>query len=416
MSAPNSLPPAKQSSDVHSDTAPEDAAHFQPSVRPSAKRRTLAIAVASVISGGLCLLALGYHRPKPADASTPEGISVAGNAVILASGAPQWQAVKLAPVKASQEQWSDPVPASVKVDETKAARVGSPLSGRVLRVFTELGEPVRAGQSLFSVASPDLAELTDAEAQTRVELETAKLQHERIQALIEAKALPGKEGIVSQAELRSAEIRHNLTVSKLSALKVGSNSEAEFVVKAPRAGTVVAKNVLPGQEVGAAAEANLITLADLSTVWVVAELFESNMIGIHRGTKVRITVASDADLLLEGQVDIVSEVVDPERHTVPVRVRFENRERRLRPNTFARMQFLSAAVPGTVEVAATALVTDGEQQSVYVEERPSVLTRRAVVAGPVRQGRVLILSGLKVGETVVETGAILLDNQVSLAQ
>jgi membrane fusion protein, heavy metal efflux system len=380
------------------------------------RTRVIGVAVGAALAT-LCIgAAMRFQRPSPAEALPNPNIQVQGQAVVIAPGAPQWQVLKLGEAKASAERWTDPVAASVRVDEANAARVGSPLGGRVQRVLVQLGEPVHAGQSLFSVASPDLAELTDAEMQARVDLQMAKQQADRVAALIEARAIPAKDGLTSQSELARAEIRHSLSVSKLRALRVGSSSDNEFVVKAPRAGTVVAKNVLPGQEVGASSDSNLITIADLSTVWVVAELFESNASGIKPGTPVRVHLASEPDLQLEGKVDRVSEVVDPERHTLPVRVTFANPERRLKPNTFARMQFLSAPTSGAVEIAAGALVTDGEQQAVFVRDESGAFTRRNVVAGTVRQGRVIVFSGLKSGETVVESGAVLLDNQVALSR
>jgi RND family efflux transporter MFP subunit len=381
----------------------------------SARSRVIGLGSGVAIAALCIAAALRFQRPTPAEAAPNPNIQVKGQGVSIAAGAPQWQVLKLGEAKASPERWTEPVPASVRVDEANAARVGSPLGGRVQRVLVQLGEPVHAGQPLFSVSSPDLAELTDAEVQARLDLQTAKQQAERIAALIEARAIPAKDGITSQSELARAEIRHSLAVSKLRALRVGSSSDNEFVVKAPRAGTVVAKNVLPGQEVGANGDSNLITIADLSTVWVVADVFESNATGIKSGTSVRVHLASEPDLQLEGTVDRISEVVDPERHTLPVRVTFPNPERRLKPNTFARMQFLSAPNVGAVEVAAGALITDGEQQAVFVRENAGTFTRRNVVAGTVRQGRVVVFSGLNAGETVVESGAVLLDNQITLS-
>ena len=111
----------------------------------------------------------------------------------------------------------------------------------------------------------------------------------------------------------------------------------------------------------------------------------------------------------------VSSVVDPERHTVGVRVKLSNADGRIRPNTFAEVRFLSTSAHDTTEVAASALVSDGAKQYVYVQDVPGHFTRRDVVAGAVRDGRISIVSGLKPDETVVEQGAVLLDNQIDLS-
>jgi len=96
-------------------------------------------------------------------------------------------------------------------------------------------------------------------------------------------------------------------------------------------------------------------------------------------------------------------------------VKLDNREGRMRPNMFAEVSFRTLAAPGSVEMAATALVSDGAKQYAYVLEGAGHFVRRTVVAGPQRDGKVTVISGLKAGETVVEQGAVLLDNQIDLS-
>src|SRR6185369_6288806 len=109
----------------------------------------------------------------------------------------------------------------------------------------------------------------------------------------------------------------------------------------------------------------------LSQVWVVAELFEADAIGISEGTEAKITSPSIPDLALEAKVDMVSAVVDPTRHTVPVRVRLPNTTGLLKPNIFAQMRFSVRPPEGSGEVAASALVSDGAKQYVYVQTETS---------------------------------------------
>jgi len=113
---------------------------------------------------------------------------------------------------------------------------------------------------------------------------------------------------------------------------------------------------------------------------------------------------------------MVSSVGDPERHTLPVRVRLANADRRLRPNVYARVRFSVQQPQATVEIATTAIVSDGEHQYVYVQDSPGHFARREVVAGSAHEGRMPILRGLSPGETIVEDGAILLDNQIQITQ
>jgi RND family efflux transporter MFP subunit len=317
-------------------------------------------------------------------------------------------------VKASEVHWSEPVPARVKIDETRAARVGSPLAGRVTQVFVELGQSVKLGDPLFTVASPDIAGLRAEREKAQVDFEITKERLARTRAMVEARAVPQKDELDADQQYRQAVLALKLSQSKLHSLKVSSRAENEFTVVAPRDGVVVEKNVLPAQQIGS--DPGLMSVADLGSVWVVAEIFEADSIGIVAATPAKITSPAMPDLAVEATVEMVSAVVDPTRHTVPVRVRLENPDRRLKPNIFAQMRFSVSPPPGSVEIAASALVTDGAKQFVYVQTAEGRFTRREVVAGSAREGQVPILKGLKPGEIVVEEGAILLDNQVALSK
>ena len=110
---------------------------------------------------------------------------------------------------------------------------------------------------------------------------------------------------------------------------------------------------------------------------------------------------------------MVSSVVDPARHTLPVRIRLANRQGLLRPNLYARVRFACAPPPGAVDVPASAVLSDGERQYVYGGEGGH-FSRRDVSVGAAHEGRVAVLAGLRVGETVAAEGAILLDNQLDL--
>ncbi len=182
----------------------------------------------------------------------------------------------------------------------------------------------------------------------------------------------------------------------------------------PRDGVVLAKRVLPAQQVSV--EGGLVDVADLAQVWVVAELFEADAAGVVAGTPVEIRLPALPDLVLEARVDMVSSVVDPVRHTLPVRVRLDNAKGLLRPNARAQMRFAVEPRPGSGEVAASAIVSDGARQYVFVQAELGRLTRRLVIAGSAREGKAPILSGLQPGEVVVEEGAILLDNQVTIVR
>jgi RND family efflux transporter MFP subunit len=372
------------------------------------------VAGALVISAISIWAASGFSREPPPPPPEAKGMKVGNDNVTLAADAPQWKVLRTGAAKAGAVRWSEPVPARVKIDETRAARMGSPLAGRVTHVYVELGQAVKLGDPLFSVSSPDIAGLRSEREKAQVDLEITKERLQRTRAMVEARAVPQKDELDADQQYRQASLALKLAQSKLASLKVSAKAENEFTVIAPRDGVVVEKNVLPAQQIGS--DPSLISVADLSSVWVVADVFEADAVGVAEGTAAKITSPAIPDLAIEAKVEMVSAVVDPQRHTIPVRVRIESPDRRLKPNIFAQMRFSVTPPEGSVEVPATSLLTDGAKQFVYVQSTEGKFVRREVVAGSAREGKVPILRGLKPDEVVVEEGAILLDNQVALAR
>jgi len=386
------------------------------SLRPGGTRRRITGAVVAVILSAIAVIAAArFERTPPPPPTVSNTVAVTGSAISITSGAPQWDVIRLGKAEPATEHWSDPVPGYVRVDETQAARVGAPLGGRVQKVFAELGQVVAVGTPLFSVASPDLAALRAEVEHSKIDLAAAKTTFDRVHAIVQARALPEKEEIQAGQMLSQAELAATAASSRMSSLKVSTQGYGEFIVKSPRAGQVAEKSVLPGQEIDAGAQGNLMMIADLSTVWVVAELFESDTIGVHPGTKTHVTVASAPGRVFDAEVQTVAAVVDPERHSIPIRVALQNPDGALKPNTFARMQFFTQAPPGSVDIPSSALVTDGSNQYVYTRSPEGKFARKRVTAGAAREGRVIVTEGLVTGDIVVERGAILLDNQIQLA-
>jgi cobalt-zinc-cadmium efflux system membrane fusion protein len=386
-----------------------------PVLRTPPKSGRLLSIVLAALGGATAIVAAALFSTKPPEVvPPPPGMKVGDQEVTLTANAPQWSVLRLGKATEPREIYSDPVPARVRIDETVAARVGSPLAGRINSVFVELGQKVKKGDALFTVASGDLPTLRGELAKASVDVEVARAQYQRVHDMVAARLMPGKEELAAAAQKREAELAQQAAESKLQALRVTSTkNDNEFKVTAPRDGVVVEKSVLPAQEVDS--NTTLMQIADVSDVWVLADLFESDASGIAQGTPARVTLPSLPGFTIDAKVESVSAVVDADRHSVPVKVRLPNADGRLKPNQYAEMRFRVAVPSGTCEVAASALVSDGATQYVYVQEAPGKLVRRNVVTGPMREGQVVIVQGLKVGETVVEQGGILLDNQIELS-
>lgn len=376
----------------------------------SGRSLRIPILIASVLlGGGAILMARQYHRADPPVDVPAPGMTVGKDSVTLAEGAPMWSVVKVAPAEPAQPHWSDPVPARIVFDETRTSRLGSPLAGRVTAVLVERGQRVKAGEALFTVSSPSLAELRAELAKSTVERATAKASLERVQALVDGGSIPAKELVTAKQEVAEAELAVSLANQKLSSLRVAGVGDAAFTVNAPRDGVVVEKNIAVGQEIDTGAGA-VMAIADLSVVWVVADLFENDVGALTSGARAKVVIGQAE---VDGAVDQVSSVVDPERHTVPVRVKLANAEGVLRPNSYAEIRFFDPSA-AKVALPAAAVLSDGATSYVYTRTKTNELRRRDVTVGSVSDGKIPVLAGLEPGDPVVTQGAILLDNQIQL--
>ena len=266
------------------------------------------------------------------------------------------------------------------------------------------------------MSSPNIAELRAEKEKADVDLKVTRATVERVKAVVAAHAAAEKEILAAEQEFHQAEVAYQLALAKMRTLDVTTAAGNEVTVSAPRAGTILEKNVAAAQRVSPDGADALVVVADLSTVWVVADLFEADAQAIGEGAPARVSSPSLPDVAaLDGSVDMVSAVVDPARHTIPIRVRLANPGRALRPHVYAQVRFLTGQAARGAEVQASAVMTDGSQSYVYVQESNGRFVKRVIVAGPIRDGRVLVLSGLNAGEIVVEQGAVLLDNQIDLS-
>ena len=160
---------------------------------------------------------------------------------------------------------------------------------------------MKKGDPLFSVMSPDMASLRADRDKAAVDLEVSKAQLARITAMVEARAIPGKDKLEADQQLRQAQLSLHPADSKLASLKVSSRADNEYTVISPRDGIVVEKNVLPSEQLSP--DAALITVADFSSVWIVAELFEADAAGIRAGTPVKVTSPSLSGFSAETTVE-----------------------------------------------------------------------------------------------------------------
>jgi membrane fusion protein, heavy metal efflux system len=308
---------------------------------------------------------------------------------------------------------------TVAFNGDRSTQVIAPISGPVSRILVAPGARVERGQPLATVSSPDFAE---AVASYR-KADGAWRNAERIATLDEQlfanDALARSDLDQARTDLAAATADRESARSQLRSLGLGETAIAairdgkpipatQAAVRAPIGGTLVEKLITPGQLLQAGTTP-CFTIADLSTVWVMANVFESDVGAVQRGEAAFITTDAAPDTLL-GRVDYVADLVDPATKATAVRVVVPNRNRLLRRDMLVRVAIRAARPRTGITVPVAAVMRDDENLPfVYVAVTGGTFDRRRVELGGRVGDRYEVASGLKAGESVVTDGALFLN-------
>ena len=399
-----------------SESSSASAPSSESSSASAPRQRRLWFAVGGLGVGALVTAGLMLGRPPPANAEpTPAPTpAVQGDRVRLHPEGPQWKYIELAVATEAPALTPLPAPGRVGLDERRTASVGAPLAGRVDEVRVRMGDRVKAGDRLFSVRSGAWAELDREVKSASTQLADKQRVTDRVRELVGLQAAPEKELLAAEAELRQAKLSLESARARQASLSVSAESDNLFWVKAPRAGTVVDLDVVANQEVTPERDAPLARISDLDQVLVIADVQEADASDLKEGQSVLVRTQAGG-VERGGTVERVSEVVDPRRRTVEVRVRVKNEDRALRPNAFVEVSPAALAGVMRVRVPASAVVTDGTRSVIFVAREEGQLERVAVTTGRRRDGTVEVRDGLGVGSRYVARGALLLENTIELA-
>lgn len=361
---------------------------------------------------GAVLLVRGGARPSPRG----PGFSVARPEVRLAEGVAQPLPFETAEVQAGAPLPLPPITARIAAVESRTAPSFAPLDGRIDHVVVSLGDQVAAGAHLAIIRSGDLATMLRELRASAALAQTKRALAERMKVLVSARGASTNDLLVAQNDLRDAELQARAADSRLKSLSIASAEDNRYWLLAPRSGTVIQIEAAPGQQVGPGKERPVVTLADLDEVLVLADVAQTDADSLRVGDPVDIRVPGDSDSLGSGQIENVSQVVDLDRQTVPIRIRAKNSEGRLRPNAFVEAHFSpGAGAPKSVlRVPTESVVSDGMESVVFVQTAPGRFRRTEVALGRQRGGLTEIRAGLRAGDRVVSRGALLLLNALDV--
>ncbi len=307
-----------------------------------------------------------------------------------------------------------PVTARVAAVETRTSPSYAPLEGRIERVSVRLGDSVAKGARLALVRSGDLATMLRELRASQAAAQTKQSLVQRMNILVESRAASANELLLAKNDLKEAELSSKAADSRLKSLSVSEEGDNLYWMLSTQAGTVVQLDAAPGLHVGPSKDKPVATIADLEEVLVLADVSQHDVVDLAVGTSAQIRLPGSTSDSLSGKIETVSQVVDPERQTVPIRILLRNPDHLLRPNAFVEATFAPSQSRRVLLVPTESVVSDGLDAVVFVEQPDGLLARRKVMAGRQSEGSTEILAGLRSGERVVHRGAILLLNTLVL--
>lgn len=292
---------------------------------------------------------------------------------------------------------------NVVPDETRVRHVTTKVSGWVEKLHVNAtGQVVRAGQPLFELYSPELLATQEEYVRalrTAEELSTSSLPEVR----------RGAEDLASAAR-RRLEL-FDVPPSFIEGLRRTGQPTRTIVFRAPFSGYVSEKNVLEGHKVEAGAD--LMTVTDLSRVWVAAQVYEAEAAAARVGLPATVTLQYDPSVTLRGRVSLVYPTVDAESRTIQVRLEFANPSLVLKPGMFVNVALERARAAGIV-VPDSAVIDSGTRQVVFVETGPGHFEPREVRVGLRADGKAVLSGGVTAGERVAVAANFLLDSESRL--
>ena len=363
--------------------------------------------VAAVLSAPACGhsdAATAAADGEAIQAKTPEG-PVSLDQKMLA-------AIRIEPVVEREIADAFAVAGKVQFDEERVARIVVPLGGQVIDLRVKVGDAVRRGDTLCAINSREAAASVGEYIEARKDVELAEKTAAMTEDLFAHEAASRIAMQQAQSDLAKARSRAARTEESLRVLGLNPRDDlAEFngrlPITAPLTGIVIDRRVTAGQFVQSDGTP-IMTIADLSTVWVVGDVFERDLQRVSPGQTASITTAAYPGETFHGRVNYISDSIDAATRTAKVRVSVANPGGRLKPEMFASVSLDLEAHNRVMLVPADAVFTEDGRAFVYAEIGRGRFVRRAVdVAqseGPLRR----VLAGLRPGDRVVVDGALLL--------
>jgi RND family efflux transporter MFP subunit len=383
---------------------------------------------AALVAGGVGGAYLWLSPSSELESATPTASTPAARVpasgplgdvtITLSDEAAQRAGISVTPVRVSTVASSIRLAGVVEPNAYRQVVVAPLVSGRVTQVRVVLGDNVVKGEPLVNVYSPELAEVQTRFLSMRAEFQAVEQEMTRTTRLAEIGAASKQElerihaeHVRHRTEVESARARLQLlgmTPQQIERLTGSGEVAATTTVTAPIAGVVTARTANPGTTVDPASP--LVTLVDLSTVWIMGDLYERDFSVVRVGTPAVVTTTAFPDVKIPGKIAYIEPQVRSETRTASIRIEVPNPGQRLRLGMYADVEVDSPRATPQLLIPRSAVQNVADRTVVYLKD-PSGTGRfieREVRLGPASQDQVPVLSGLTAGDAVVSAGSFFL--------
>ena len=301
------------------------------------------------------------------------------------------------------------LPAHIEADPTRVVHVYPPAGGRIVEMKVRPSDHVEKGQLLALLESNDLSRAVADYHKAKVDAEVKQGALARAEDLLAHNAIAQKDYQQAQGEAKIAQAELEATAQLIRVFGMDpDHASTELRVVAPRSGVVLDIGAASGEySKSLDAPQPLCTIADISTVWALGDIYERDFAGLKMGEEAQVTLDAYPDQRWPGRVGVLSDAVDPTTRTLHLRVVLPNPGGRIKPAMFGSIRVLRSSSQG-IMVPASAVIREGNEAHVFVSKGNGRFERRTVKLGRAMDGSIEILSGVNQGDSIVSEGALLL--------
>jgi len=426
---PEAAPPEVDGLPAEGPSAPKPPA--PPAAPPPNRRRFWLLAGVAVAAAAGAWFLQGHQEAAPPARGTATGATLPAGQFRLNEN--EVKALRVEPMAVRAFRAERVAEGRIAYNDDRSTPVFTPYNGRVVRTMARLGEDIEAGATLMEVETTDLAgaandllTTADAVGKARVTLDQALREERRQGSLFAARAASQREVELAraaargaEADLKSAQAAQDAARDKLRVLgrpaeeitRIEQTRRVNAIVPvvAPIAGTVTQRRVGPGQWLSTGSGDPVFTIADLSTMWLVAAVREVDAPAMRLGQAVSVRVGALPDKVFAARITTLGTGLDATTRRMTVRAEVQDPERLLKPEMFASFQIEVGEAMRSVAVPLQAVIFRGSEASVWVGLDERTFELRKVTLG-MRSGNALqVLTGLREGERVVTGGSLFID-------